>query len=311
MSTLVRGRSPRPPRPPRPPRAAWRQVLSALPWAVRTQLRRQDLLLHGAAVTFYAAIAGVPLLMLAVRLATLLVGADRVRYLATTLERALPDSSGAGPVIRTVIDQAAGTSWFVALFAAFAASLYGEGLRRAYASLARVAERRTGWRGRLAVLPVLAVAPLLLLAVLGITPWLATLFDDDGTPGPVALGVYVALNVDWIVVSVPLAWSFRVVSPDPPPWRLAIIGGFTTGAFVSGFLQGFTLFLWLPIDLGAPFGGNQAVGGWTAVLLWVWLLHLVVLLGYVATRQAERLTETRRLVAELGEPEPQDADPRV
>ena len=278
-------------------RAGWRAVLAALPWAVRSQLRRQDLALHGAAVTFYAAIAGVPMLLLAVRLATLVVGEERIRYLATTLEAALPRSSGAGPVARTIIEQAAGTSWWVTCFAVFAASLYGEGLRRAYASLARVAEDRTGWRGRIAVLPLLAVAPLLLLAVLGITPLLATLFSE-GRPGATALGVYVALNVDWIAVSVPLAWSFRVVSPDPPPWRLALVGGFTTGAFVSGFLQGFTLFLWLPIDLGAPFGGNQAVGAWTAVLLWVWLLHLVVLLGYVATRQAERITETRRLALE-------------
>ena len=124
-------------------RAGWRAVLAALPWAVRSQLRRQDLALHGAAVTFYAAIAGVPMLLLAVRLATLVVGEERIRYLATTLEAALPRSSGAGPVARTIIEQAAGTSWWVTCFAVFAASLYGEGLRRAYASLARVAEDRT------------------------------------------------------------------------------------------------------------------------------------------------------------------------
>jgi membrane protein len=304
VSTVAARRDRRERRDPRPGRAAWREVLGALPWAVRSQLSRQDLLLHGAAVTFYAAIAGVPMLMLAVRLATLVVGEERVRYLATTLEAALPRGSGAGPVARTVIEQAAATSWFVALFAAFAASLYGEGLRRAYGSLDRVKESRTGWRGRVAVLPVLAAAPLLLLAVLGITPMLATLFSE-GRPAATALGVYVALNVDWIAVSVPLAWSFRVVAPDPPSWRLALVGGFATGAFISGFLQGFTLFLWLPIDLGAPFGGNQAVGGWTAVLLWVWLLHLVALLGYVATQQAGRLLATRREVAELerrGEP---------
>jgi membrane protein len=262
-------------------------VLRRLPRAVRAQLRTHDLVLHGAAVTFYAAIAGVPMLLLAARLATLLVGQDGVRALAQSLGEALPDSLGAGGVARSFFDDAAGTSWWVACFVAFPASLYGEGLRRAYASLAGVEERMVGWRGRIAVLPVLAVAPLLLLGVLAISPLLAHLFSEG--LGGISLGVYVALNVDWVVVSVPLAWSFRVVSPDPPPWRLALVGGFATGAFVSGFLQGFTLFLALPIDLGAPFGGLTGVGAVTAVLLWVWLLHLVVLVGYVATRQAQRV----------------------
>lgn len=272
---------------PTPP--SWRSVLRRLPRAVRTQLRSHDLALHGAAVTFYAAISGVPMLLLAARLATLVVGQDGVRSLAVSLGEALPDSLGAGDVVRTFFQHAAGTSWWVALFVCFPSSLYGEGLRRAYASLAGVEEKMVGWRGRIAVLPVLAVAPLLLLGVLAVSPLLAHLFSAG--IGGIALGVYLALNVDWVVVSVPLAWSFRAVSPDPLPWRLALVGGFATGAFVSGFLQGFTLFLALPIDLAAPFGGLLAVGAVTAVLLWVWLLHLVVLLGYVATRQAQRVRQ--------------------
>jgi membrane protein len=262
-------------------------VLRALPPAVRRSLRTHDLALHGAAVTFYAAISGIPMLLLAVRLGTLVVGQSQMRDLARSLGEALPDSLGAGGVARDFVEDAAGTSWWVALFVSFPASLYGEGLRRAYGSLADVEERLVGWRGRLALLPVLVVAPLLLLAVLGITPTLAHLFSEGA--GTTALGVYLALNVDWIAVSVPLTWSFRVVAPDPPPWRVAVVGGFATGAFISGFLQGFTLFLWLPINLGAPFGGLVGVGATTAVLLWVWLLHLVVLIGYVATRQAQRL----------------------
>jgi membrane protein len=96
----------------------------------------------------------------------------------------------------------------------------------------------------------------------------------------------VALNVDWIAVSIPLAWTFRAVAPGGLSWRAAITGGFATGAFVSGFLQGFTLFLALPIDLGLPFGGLTAVGAVIAVLLWMWLLHAVVLYGYRATLTA-------------------------
>ena len=267
----------------------WRQVLRLLPSAVRDQLRHQDLALHGAAVTFYAAISAVPLVLLAGRLATEVVGRARMEDLAGSLAEALPAALGAGDVARGLIEDAVHTSWWVALFVTLPASMYGEGLGRAYSSLAGVQHRMVGWRSRLSVLPLLAVAPLLLLGVLAVTPLLADLFSEG--LGATALGVYVALNVDWIAVSVPLVWSFRVVSPDPPPWAVAIVGGLATGAFVSGFLQGFTLFLALPIDLGAPFGGLTGAGAATAVLLWMYLLHLVVLVGYVATRQAERLHE--------------------
>ncbi len=264
----------------------WRNVLKGLPAATRAHLQGKDLALHAAGVTFYAAIAVVPLLLVVGWLATLLVGDERVRSFARTMEQALPDALGAGRVAGEMLTQATELGLVGALLALLPATLYGEGLRRTYASLSGSPDA-AGWRGRLAVLPVLGVAPLLLLAVLGITPVLDGLFGSG--PAPTALGIYLALTVDWVAVSVPLAWSFRVVAADPPPWRAALIGGFATGAFVSGFLQGFVLFLSLPLDLGAPFGGLTAVGAATAVLLWLELLHVVVLVGYVATRQAVRL----------------------
>jgi membrane protein len=266
---------------------SWRVVLRRLPRATQAGLARHDLLLHAAGVTVYAALAVVPLLLVVARLAALVAGERRVRVLAGSLETALPSTLGAGRVAAELITYAVDLRWVGVLVAVLPASLYGEGLRRAYASLSGVDDRLVGWRGRLAALPLLLVAPALLLGVLAITPLLNDLLGAGA--GPTALGVYVALNVDWIAVSLPLAWSYRVVAPDPPSVRAALIGGFCTGAFVAGFLQGFVLFLWLPLDLGAPFGGLTAVGAVTAVLLWMWLLHVVVLVGYVATRSAVAL----------------------
>jgi membrane protein len=231
----------------------------------------------------------VPLLLVVGWLAALLVGDEQVRAFARTMEQALPDTLGAGPVANEILARATELGPVGALLALLPATLYGEGLRRTYGSLSGSPDTAAGRRGRLAVLPVLAIAPLLLLAVLAITPLLDGLFGSG--PGPTALGIYVALTVDWLAVSVPLAWSFRVVATDPPAWRAALIGGFATGAFVSGFLQGFVLFLALPLDLGAPFGGLTTVGAVTAVLLWMWWLHVVVLVGFVATRQAVDLAQ--------------------
>ena len=268
-----------------------RQVLRLLPARTAQALRGTDLALMGAGVTFYAALSAVPLLIVAARLATAVVGIDRIRTLAETLSRALPSALGADRVAEQVVVQAGTVPWLVAAVCVLPATLYGEGLRRAFRAVdahnRATTERMTGWRGRAALLPLLAVTPLLLLAILSLTPLLARLFS--GGSAPTALGVYIALNVDWIVLALPLAYTFRVVAPDPPPLRAAVLGALATAAFLSGFLQGFVLFLSLPIDLGAPFGGAAAVGAVLALLLWLWLLHLVVLVGYVATVTAARL----------------------
>ncbi len=290
-STPLSGGAPWAAAPPAGPPAApaWRPVLRAVPGAVRAHLRERDLALTAGGLTFYAVLAAVPVVLVSGRLASLVVGQDTLRAFGDATDAALPDALGAGAVARGLIDAAASVGWVGVVAAAFPASLYGEGLRRAYASLGPGPqhERFLGWRGRVATLPVLGVAPALLVAVLAVTPLLARLYS--GGVGSVALGVYVSLNVDWIAVSVPLAWTFRVVAPDHLPWSAAVVGGFTTGAFVSGFLQGFVLFLALPLDLGLPFGGLVAVGGAVAVVLWMWLLHAVVLLGYLATRTAVHL----------------------
>ena len=76
------------------------------------------------------------------------------------------------------------------------------------------------------------------------------------------------------------------------------MGAVVTGAFVSGFLQGFLVFLALPVDLGRPFGGLVVVGITTGLLLWLWVLHAVVLVGYAFTWAIEA---SREVVLDLPE----------
>lgn len=285
-------------------------MLRRLPARTRLLLRRRELPLTAAGLTFYGALAAVPSVLIAVRVAGWLVGDARMLALGDSLEAALPSAMSADVVARSVVEYGLGVSWPVVAFSLFPASLYGEGLRRAYQALGGdplpgaedgrpvgrgdgAARPRwllrlgSGWRARSSVLPVLAAAPLLLLVVLGVTPLVADLFARGATG--TALGVYLALNVDWVVISLPLAWSFRTVAPQHLSWRAAVAGGFATGAFVAGFVQGIVLFVALPVDIGAPFGGSQPVGGVVAALLWLWLLHVVVLVGFAATLSAVRL----------------------
>lgn len=219
--------------------------------------------------------------MVALRVTALLLGEEQVVALGGTTGESLPTALGADSVPPALVSAALDLHPLLVLVAVLPASLYGEGLRRSLGALTGTRERAAGWRGRIRALPVLVAAPFLLMGVLASTPLLAEL-RGQGIEG-ILLGSYVALNVGWVVVSIPISWAFRVIAPHPLPSAVALAGGFATGAFVAGFLQGFVLFLSLPIDLAAPFGGLDVIGATCAGLLWMWVLHLVLLVGYLAT----------------------------
>ncbi|MFG1672691.1 YhjD/YihY/BrkB family envelope integrity protein [Micromonospora sp. NPDC049282] len=247
-------------------------------------VRGRDLSLHAAAITFYGAVAVVPVALLAIWLTGLLAGADRVRRLTSYAIETLPTEIGADRAVAALVEAGLGLTPLLALASLLPASLYGEGLRRAFVS---VAEPRAesgalvGWRGRLLLLPLLAPAPALLLSILLALPLTTRLVRQGGWIG--ALGVVLSFLAVWLVLTPVLVWVFRVVGPASPDWLATLGMGSFTAANLSGFLHGFVLFCSLPLNLGAPFGGFDEIGGGVAVLLWLYLFHVIVLAGYSAT----------------------------
>lgn len=241
-------------------------------------LRGHDLALYAAGLTFYGAIAVLPATLVALRLAGVLLGPDRAARLGEQVGDVLPVALGAPGVVTRVVAAGAHLDVVTAVLVVLPSTLYGEGLRRAFVRMTGADESYAGWRGRLGVLPLLVVTPLMAVAILLSAPLLDHLTGSGH--GGVALAVYVSLVLDWLLLTLPLAWVYRVLSPTTVSWRAAALGGTVTAAFVSGFLQGFVLFLAIPVDLGLPFGGYVAVGAVVAVALWLWVLHLVVLVGY-------------------------------
>ncbi|WP_233558740.1 YhjD/YihY/BrkB family envelope integrity protein [Micromonospora radicis] len=246
-------------------------------------VRGRDLSLHAAAITFYGAIAVVPVALLAIWLTALLAGGDQVRRLTSYAVETLPDAIGAPHAVAALVEAGVGLTPWLALAALLPASLYGEGLRRAFVSVAapRSDEHLIGWRGRLLLLPLLAPAPALLLAILLALPTTTGLVRQGGWAG--ALGVVLSFLAVWLVLTPVLLWVFRVVGPASPDWLSTLAVGSFTAANLSGFLHGFVLFASLPLDLGLPFGGLVEVGAAVAVLLWLYLFHVIVLAGYSAT----------------------------
>jgi membrane protein len=270
------------------PRSVGREILAG----ARRRLVGRDLALIAAGLTFYAGIAVVPLLVLAFALTARLSSPERVHELGGRLAELLPAELGAPDAVSRLVGAGIHLSLLGGLLALLPMSLYGEGLRRALLRFSGRQEGLTGWKGRLAAIPVLVAAPVLLYPLLLTVPVMADLAETGGpaaTLGRIAVGFYATLAA----LTVPLAWGFRVVGAGRVRWSALAAGALFTAACVSGFLQGFVLFLALPLDLGAPFGGLAVVGGVVAVGLWLFLLHLVVLCGWLLTQSLDELLAHR------------------
>ncbi|MDF2823817.1 MAG: hypothetical protein K0R68_1225, partial [Mycobacterium sp.] len=163
----------------------------------------------------------------------------------------------------------------------FPASLYGEGLRRAFVQMTAAKDNLTGWRGRAGLLGVAAVAPFLVLAVLASSSYVGPLYAAGGWS--LVWGVVVAFHIVWIAVSAALLGVFGLIGPGRLQRRALLIGAFSTGAILAGFLQGFLLFLAIPVEWSAPFGGLPIVGAVSALALWLFVMHILVLCGFRAT----------------------------
>jgi membrane protein len=248
-------------------------------------LRGKDVALHAAAITFYSGIAVVPVALLAVWITGLMVGADRVRRLIGRTLDALPDDIGAPGALAALIDAGLALTPAFAVASLLPATLYGEGLRRAFVSIARPGEKLVGWRGRLLWLPLLAASPALLLSLLLALPTTSALWARGGWWA--VLAVVLSFLAIWLLLTPVVIWVFRYVAPGRPPWLATTLIGSFTAANLSGFLHGFVLFTALPLDLGVPFGGLTEVGAVVAIGLWLYLFHVVLLTGFAATRAVE------------------------
>ncbi len=249
---------------------------------VRDRLRGRDTALIAAGLTFYAGIAVVPGLVLALGLTSWVTSPGTVRELTGRLAGVLPAELGAPRALTRLAEAGTGLSAVEALLTLLPISLYGEGLRRALLRFSSTQDRFTAWRGRALSLPLLLLAPALTYPLLVAGAALARLAEEPGVSSALAafaVGYYSVLAV----LTVPLIWVFRVIAVGRLRWTAVVVGALLTAASLSGFLQGFVVFLALPLDLGAPFGGLTVVGGVAAVGFWLFLLHLVVIAGWLLT----------------------------
>lgn len=245
-------------------------------------LRGRDLSLYAAAITFFGAIALVPALLVGLRLTVPVFGADGVIDRVVQAAESLPDGGhGVAPGLRALAEAAVGMSWMSLLVVLFPASLYGEGLRRGFIQVAPPAPQAdtfTAWRGRLGFLPVVIVMPALVATLLACAPVVAPRYAAGGWS--VVLGVVISFHVVFVAISCVVFLVYLVPGIGGLDARAALVGALCTGAVLAGFLHGFLLFLAIPLPWGAPFAGLDAVGTPVALVLWLYLLHLLLIVGY-------------------------------
>jgi membrane protein len=140
--------------------AAGLRVAREVAGQVVRHVRRHDLV-------FYAAIAVVPLLLVAWFVTSLVLGEELVRTLTTALAEYAPTSLGLREGVRSLGE--VGPKLGIASFAAalVPATSYGDGLVRAMDRVAERDRRAKGLRGRLLALVFVAALPPVVMAELG------------------------------------------------------------------------------------------------------------------------------------------------
>jgi membrane protein len=250
-------------------------------------LRGRDLSLWGAGVTFFAVLAVVPLVLVALRGAAFLGSPGFVRHGVARWADALPAVHRPGAALQALAEAALHSSWTSLLVTLLPATFYGEGLLRGLVQVAgRPAGALVGWRGRLMFVPVLLLSPTLAIGPLATADLVAGLYTGGGWS--TFWGIAVSFHLDWVVIAPVTAIVFAGSAPPGVRRTPLVIGAVVVAAFLTGFFHGFFLFLAIPLDWSIPFGGLTAVGVVSALVLWLYLLHVLLLLGYRLTLSAER-----------------------
>lgn len=266
----------------RPAGVTRRRALLRLVADVRHGLRGHDMWLLAGGLTFYAGIAVVPLLLLALYLAGLVVGPETVRTLTLDLVRRAPEQLGFAEGLEALADVGPSLGLTAALAALVPATTYGEGLVRAFDRLGdRGRTEGRVWRGRLRSFALLALLPALVMVGLLATAVLPDLLVG-GAAGR-ALGLYVTFWIGWISSSLLLALTYRAFVPEPLGARALFWGAASAGSFLTGMSLAWVALLGTGIDVGRAYGGNQTVAAVVLASIYLFLVQIVTLVGYVLT----------------------------
>jgi membrane protein len=264
----------------------WRVAAATFLHVLKRDLQGRDVPLAAAGLTFYALIALLPLLLVALWLAALLLGGSEVRSLAGHLGDVVGSRHGLDRGLRHLASAGTTAPPTALITSLLVAVLYGEGFSRAFGRFnATAAGVRRSARGRLTAVVLIAVSAVLITGGLLLARWLSTALGSG--PWWLLLGGYLAFLICWAGATLNVALCYRIFGVErfpPRAWWAAA----AAGSWIAGSTLGFLAVLSLPIALGPPFAGNASIGAAALLAFWLYLCHIAVLIGYAAARRLSR-----------------------
>jgi membrane protein len=230
----------------------------------------------------------VPLLLVAWFVASLVLGDGPVTTLTLALAQYAPASLGLREGVRSLgqVGPRLGLAAFAA--ALVPATSYGDGLVRALDRVAERDRRAKGLRGRLLALVFVAALPPVVMAELGAV---AVLPGALGFTGRFNLAsVAVAFAVGWPSASLLVGVLYRAFSPRPLRPRPLALGAALTGSFLAGMTLTWLFLLRLGVDVGVAFGGSDLLGTVVVAAVYLYLVQVVLLGGYVLSLVMAQVT---------------------
>lgn len=264
----------------------WGAWVRGLARDVFSHLAEQDVSFIAAGLTFYAAIAVVPLMLSAVYIAGLIVGGDTIMQLGAETVELAPDALNLQRSLAAL--QQVGPGLGIASFVAglIPATTYGEGLLRAFTRFTPGRRPgRTSLRGRLLTSLLLALFPLFTIVGLFSVAYVRDLLG--GGLAPRLLGGYLAFLFGWAATTVICMVMYGLFGPRRPGLAPLAWGSAAAGSFLSGMTLGWLAVLEIGINVGAAYGGSRDLGSVVLFLVYLYLVQLVLLVGYVLTLELD------------------------
>jgi hypothetical protein len=168
--------------------------------------------------------------------------------------------------------------------AAFAAALipatsYGDGLVRALDRIAERDRRAKGLRGRGLALVFVATLPPVVMGELGAVAVLPGALGFTGRFNLVSVGV--AFAVGWLSASLLVGVLYRAFSPRPIGIGALALGAALTGSFLAGMSLTWLFLLRFGVDVGIAFGDSDLLGTVVVAAVYLYLVQVVLLGGYI------------------------------
>jgi len=202
-----------------------------------------------------------------------------VRTLTLALAEYAPTSLGLREGVRSLGE--VGPRLGIASLAAalVPATSYGDGLVRALDRIAERDRRGKGLRGRGLALVFVAALPPVVMGELGAVAVLPGALGFTGRFNLVSVGV--AFAVGWVSASLLVGVLYRAFSPRPIGIGALALGAALTGSFLAGMSLTWLFLLRFGVDVGIAFGDSDLLGTVVVAAVYLYLVQVVLLGGYL------------------------------